>query len=47
VPPGLCIALIGTAATLVNFGVDELSNPKLRMARRSVVVRTRKVVVEA
>ncbi|SDU60351.1 ABC transporter permease [Jiangella alkaliphila] len=41
VPPGLCIALIGTAATLVNFGVDELSNPKLRQARRSVVKRTR------
>ncbi|WUJ71519.1 ABC transporter permease [Kribbella soli] len=44
VPPGLCIALIGTAATLVNFGVDEISNPKLRQARRSVVVRARKVV---
>lgn len=44
VPPGLCIALIGTAATMVNFGVDEVSNPKLRMARRSVVVRTRKAV---
>lgn len=44
VPPGLCIALIGTAATLVNFGVDEVSNPKLRQARRSVLVRTRKVV---
>ncbi|WP_205629478.1 ABC transporter permease [Jiangella muralis] len=41
VPPGLCIALIGTAATLVNFGVDELSNPKLRQARRSVVKRTK------
>ena len=37
VPPGLCIALIGTAATLVNFGVDEVSNPKLRSARRSVL----------
>ncbi|MFD9869679.1 ABC transporter permease [Streptomyces niveus] len=33
VPPGLCIALIGTAAALVNFGVDELANPKLRAAR--------------
>jgi peptide/nickel transport system permease protein len=44
VPPGLCIALIGTAATLVNFGVDEVSNPKLRQARRSVLVRARKVV---
>jgi len=40
VPPGLCIALVATAATLVNFGVDELSNPKLRTVRRSVVRRT-------
>lgn len=29
-PPGLCIALIGTAAGLINFGVDELSDPRLR-----------------
>ena len=41
VPPGLCIALIGTAAALVNFGVDELANPKLRAATRSVTKRAR------
>ncbi|MFI1096464.1 ABC transporter permease [Streptomyces sp. NPDC020917] len=29
-PPGLCIALVGTAAGLVNFGVDELADPRLR-----------------
>jgi peptide/nickel transport system permease protein len=28
--PGLCIALLATAMTLVNFGVDGLSNPRLR-----------------
>lgn len=28
--PGLCIALLATALTLVNFGVDGLSNPRLR-----------------
>lgn len=39
VPPGLCIALIGTAAALVNFGVDELANPKLRAATRSATKR--------
>lgn len=39
IPPGLAIALLGTATALVNFGVDELANPKLRMARRSVVRR--------
>ncbi|MET7339412.1 ABC transporter permease [Nonomuraea sp. NPDC005650] len=42
VPPGLCIALIGTAAALVNFGVDEVANPKLRVtrARRGRMVRS-------
>ncbi len=29
-PPGLCIALLGTAFVLVNFGIDEISNPRLR-----------------
>ncbi|MHA7133613.1 ABC transporter permease [Oerskovia turbata] len=28
--PGLCIALLATAMTLINFGVDRLSNPRLR-----------------
>ncbi len=30
VPPGLAIALVGTALALVNFGIDEISNPRLR-----------------
>ncbi|WP_327090565.1 ABC transporter permease [Nonomuraea sp. NBC_01738] len=30
VPPGLCIALIGTGLALVNFGIDEIANPRLR-----------------
>lgn len=29
-PPGLMIALTGTAFVLVNFGIDEISNPRLR-----------------
>jgi peptide/nickel transport system permease protein len=29
-PPGLCIALLGTSFVLVNFGIDEISNPRLR-----------------
>ncbi|MGW3659847.1 ABC transporter permease [Streptomyces sp. NPDC005151] len=37
--PGLCIALVGTATALVNFGLDEVSNPRLRTANRSVVRR--------
>lgn len=29
-PPGLCIALLGTSFVLINFGIDEISNPRLR-----------------
>ena len=32
-PPGLCYALVGAALGLVNFGIDEIGNPRLRMAR--------------
>lgn len=32
VPPGLCIALLGTALSLINFGIDEFINPRLRLA---------------
>lgn len=30
VPAGACIALLGMALTLVNFGIDEFINPRLR-----------------
>lgn len=29
-PPGLCIALVGTSFVLINFAIDEISNPRLR-----------------
>jgi peptide/nickel transport system permease protein len=32
VPAGLCIALLGAALSLVNFGIDEFVNPRLRAA---------------
>ncbi len=32
VPAGLCIAVLGTALSLVNFGIDEYVNPRLRSA---------------
>ena len=38
IPPGLAIALLGTALVLLNFGIDEFINPRLRaagLARRS------------
>jgi peptide/nickel transport system permease protein len=31
-PPGLCIALLGTGLALLNFGIDEFINPRLRVA---------------
>jgi peptide/nickel transport system permease protein len=34
VPAGLCIALLGTALSLVNFGIDEVVNPRLRASGR-------------
>jgi peptide/nickel transport system permease protein len=32
VPPGLAVALLGTALALLNFGIDEFINPRLRVA---------------
>jgi len=31
-PPGICIALLGTGLALLNFGIDEFVNPRLRLA---------------
>lgn len=33
IPPGLCIALLGTGLALMNFGIDEYVNPRLRVAQ--------------
>jgi peptide/nickel transport system permease protein len=32
VPPGLAVALMGTSLALLNFGIDEFINPRLRVA---------------
>jgi peptide/nickel transport system permease protein len=32
VPPGLCIALVGTGLAFINFGIDDVINPRLRGA---------------
>ena len=34
VPPGLCIAILGAGLAFINFGIDELTNPRLRDASR-------------
>jgi peptide/nickel transport system permease protein len=33
IPPGLCIALLGTGLALMNFGIDEYVNPRLRVVQ--------------
>ena len=42
-PPGLCIALIGFATAMINFGLDEVTNPKLsaRLAARTRIFNRR------
>lgn len=30
VPPGLCVAILCAGLTFINYGIDELANPKLR-----------------
>jgi peptide/nickel transport system permease protein len=41
VPPGLCIALVGTSLALLNFGIDEFINPRLRSGGLSARQRRR------
>jgi peptide/nickel transport system permease protein len=31
-PPGICVALLGMSLVLLNFGLDELGNPRLRLS---------------
>lgn len=44
-PPGICIALIGFATALVNFGLDEVTNPALnaKLAARTRLFNRRRV----
>lgn len=37
--PGACIALLGASVALINYAVDELGNPSLRVTRRKRVRR--------
>jgi peptide/nickel transport system permease protein len=32
-PPGLCIALVGVGLTLINMGIDEIIDPRLRIGQ--------------
>lgn len=33
VPPGACIAILGAGLSLINFGIDEIADPRLRAER--------------
>ncbi|WP_437738529.1 ABC transporter permease [Sorangium sp. So ce1335] len=45
VPTGVCVALVGFALTLINYAIDEISNPRLRAEGAwSRVLKSRKVV---
>jgi peptide/nickel transport system permease protein len=43
VPPGLAIALMGTSLVLLNTGIDELGNPRLRDASQRPRVNGRRI----
>jgi peptide/nickel transport system permease protein len=42
-PPGLAVAIIGTALVLLNSGIDELGNPRLRDARNATRIAGRRI----
>jgi peptide/nickel transport system permease protein len=41
-PPGLCIALVGAGLALLNFGIDEIADPRLRQAKLRKGLNTQK-----
>jgi peptide/nickel transport system permease protein len=42
-PPGIAVALIGSALVLLNTGIDEFGNPRLRDARTATKIAGRRV----
>jgi peptide/nickel transport system permease protein len=44
VPPGLAVALMGTSLVLLNTGIDELGNPRLRDANQRARVNGRRLL---
>ncbi|HUD78808.1 MAG TPA: ABC transporter permease [Streptosporangiaceae bacterium] len=43
IPPGLAVALMGTSLVLLNTGIDELGNPRLRDANQRAKVNGRRL----
>jgi len=42
-PPGLAVALMGAGLVLLNTGIDELGNPRLRDASRATRIAGRRM----
>ena len=43
IPPGACIAVLGAGLSLINFGIDEIADPRLRRERPSKANRVAKI----
>ncbi|HEY0753284.1 MAG TPA: ABC transporter permease [Ktedonobacteraceae bacterium] len=44
VPPGACIAILGAGLSLINFGIDEVADPRLRSEPKIKVPKIKKAV---
>lgn len=40
IPPGLCIAVLGAGLAFMNFGIDEIANPRLRKEKTPGRIKT-------
>lgn len=45
IPPGACIAVLGAGLSLINFGIDEVADPRLRSEPKIKVPKIKKAVV--
>ncbi len=41
VPPGACIAVLGAGLSLINFGIDEIADPRLRVERPTKAIKVK------
>lgn len=44
IPPGACIAVLGAGLSLINFGIDEVADPRLRSEPKIKVPKLKKAV---
>jgi peptide/nickel transport system permease protein len=43
IPPGICIATLGAGLSLINFGIDEIADPRLRVEKMPKMVRRKAI----